>query len=64
MQLPVTIEIWQKGQYFLAKCPELDFISQGSNREDAKKKHFGSHRNPIRRDGSNGDTSQTSKRII
>lgn len=37
MQLPVTIEIWQKGEYFLAKCPELDFISQGPNREDARK---------------------------
>ena len=37
MQLPVTIEIWQKGKYFLAKCPELDFISQGLNRDEAKK---------------------------
>ena len=37
MQLPVTIEIWQKGTHFLAKCPELDFISQGPTREEAKK---------------------------
>lgn len=37
MKLNVTIEIWQKGDWFLAKAPELDFISQGKTLEEAKK---------------------------
>ncbi len=37
MNLNITIEIWQKGAWFIAKCPELDFVSQGKNREMAKK---------------------------
>ena len=37
MQLDITIEIWQKGKYFVVKSPELDFISQGNTREEAKK---------------------------
>ncbi len=37
MQLTITIEVWQKGKYFVSKCPELDFISQGKTREKAKK---------------------------
>ncbi len=37
MQLTITIEVWQKGKYFVAKCPELDFISQGKTREKVKK---------------------------
>ncbi|MEA3359518.1 MAG: hypothetical protein U9R17_08980 [Thermodesulfobacteriota bacterium] len=36
MNLNVTIEIWHKGKWYVAKCPELDFISQGKNREEAK----------------------------
>ncbi len=37
MDLHITIEIWQKGKWFISKCPELDFISQGETREEAKK---------------------------
>ena len=37
MQLNITIEVWQKRSWFIAKCPELDFISQGKNRDEAKK---------------------------
>ena len=37
MQLNITIEVWQKGKWFVAKCPELDFISQGKSRDEAKK---------------------------
>ena len=37
MDINVTIEVWQKGKWFIAKCPELDFISQGLTREEAKK---------------------------
>jgi predicted RNase H-like HicB family nuclease len=33
MNLNITIEIWQKGAWFIAKCPELDFVSQGKTRE-------------------------------
>ncbi|MBL0716651.1 MAG: type II toxin-antitoxin system HicB family antitoxin [Desulfosarcina sp.] len=36
MNLSVTIEVWRKGQWYIAKCPELDFISQGKTREEAK----------------------------
>ena len=36
MQLKITTEIWQKGRWFIAKCPELDFVSQGETPEEAK----------------------------
>ena len=36
MNLNVIIEIWNKGKWYVAKCPELDFISQGKTREEAK----------------------------
>ena len=37
MELNVTIEVWQKGDWYVAKSPELDFISQGRTMEEAKK---------------------------
>jgi len=37
MELGITIEIWKKEKWFVAKCPELDFISQGITPEDARK---------------------------
>ena len=37
MLLNITIEIWQKGNWYIAKSPELDFLSQGKTREEAKK---------------------------
>ena len=40
MDINITIEVWQKGEWFIAKCPELDFISQGKTREEAKKNHL------------------------
>ena len=40
MKLNVTIEIWQKEDWFLAKAPELDFISQGKTLEQAKENLF------------------------
>ena len=36
MQLRTTIEIWQKRSWFIAKCSELDFVSQGETAEEAK----------------------------
>jgi len=36
MNLNITIEVWNKGNWYVAKCPELDFISQGKTREEAK----------------------------
>lgn len=33
----LTIEIWKSGKWFIAKAPELDFISQGNTPEEAKK---------------------------
>lgn len=40
MEVTVTIEIWQKGDLWLAKAPELDFISQGRTLEEAKENLF------------------------
>lgn len=37
MNLQTTIEIWKKGGWYLARTPELDFISQGRTSEEAKK---------------------------
>ncbi|MDA3894902.1 MAG: hypothetical protein PF482_02005 [Desulfobacteraceae bacterium] len=37
MKLQLSIQIWRKGSWFLAKCPELDFVSQGKNRDEAQK---------------------------
>ncbi len=36
MKLNITIEVWKKRNWFIAKCPELDFISQGKTHEEAK----------------------------
>ncbi|MBI3752878.1 MAG: hypothetical protein HY266_02385 [Deltaproteobacteria bacterium] len=37
MRLQLTIELWKKGDWYLARTPELDFISQGRTSEEAKK---------------------------
>lgn len=37
MKLKVTIETWAKGSLYIAKCSELDFISQGKSPEEAKR---------------------------
>lgn len=37
MKLKMTIETWEKGMVFIAKCPELDFVSQGRSAEEAKR---------------------------
>jgi predicted RNase H-like HicB family nuclease len=37
MLLNITIELWQKSAWYIAKSPELDFVSQGKTREEAKK---------------------------
>lgn len=37
MKLPVIIESWKKGSWYLARAPELDFISQGKTPEEARK---------------------------
>ncbi len=37
MELGITIEVWKKEKWFVAKCPELDFISQGKTKEEARK---------------------------
>ena len=37
MQLKGTIQIWKKGKWFVARCPELDFVSQGNSPEEAKR---------------------------
>lgn len=36
MELKITIEIVKKNGTYLARAPELDFISQGRTAEDAK----------------------------
>ena len=37
MKLELSIQIWKKGSWFIAQCPELDFVSQGPTRDEAKK---------------------------
>jgi len=36
MQLKLTIEMWQKGKWFIARCPELDIVSQGESKDEAR----------------------------
>ena len=36
MELNITTELWQKGNWYLARSPELDFIAQGRTVEEAK----------------------------
>lgn len=40
MELNITIELWQKGKWYLAKSPELDFIAQGKTADEAKSNLF------------------------
>lgn len=37
MELNITIEIRKKRNWYLARTPELGFISQGGTRKEAKK---------------------------
>jgi len=37
MKLHHTIQIWQKGEWYIARCPELDFVSQGRSPTEAQK---------------------------
>jgi len=37
MELPITIEIIKKAKWYLARIPELDFVSQGRTLEEAKR---------------------------
>ena len=37
VRLQLTIEVWKKGNWYLARTPELDFISQGMTQEEAKR---------------------------
>ena len=36
MRLPLTIEILRRGNWYVARTPELDFISQGRTHDEAK----------------------------
>ena len=36
MKLKMTMEIWEKPDWFIAKCPELDIVAQGLTIEEAK----------------------------
>lgn len=29
MHFKTTIEVWRKGELYVASCPELDFVAQG-----------------------------------
>ena len=37
MKISITIEIFKKGKWYIARTPELDFVSQGYTPEEAKK---------------------------
>ncbi|WP_045214054.1 type II toxin-antitoxin system HicB family antitoxin [Desulfonatronovibrio magnus] len=36
MKIQTTIQIWQKQSWYIATCPELDFISQGQTKDEAR----------------------------
>ena len=36
MKLKMTVEIWEKANWYIAKSPELDIVSQGPTIEEAK----------------------------
>ena len=36
MQLRLTVEVWQRGNWFIAKSPELDFVAQGRTADEAR----------------------------
>ena len=36
MQVKLTIETCEKGNWYVARCPELDFVSQGASTEEAR----------------------------
>ena len=37
MELSISIQIWKKDKWYIAKCPELDFVSQGIDRDEARR---------------------------
>ncbi len=37
MEVNLTIELWRKGEWYVAKSPELDFISQEKTPQEARK---------------------------
>lgn len=37
MKLGLTIETWRKANWYVARCPELDFVSQGSSAAEARR---------------------------
>jgi len=37
MKLKATIELWQKEKWCIAKLPELDFVAQGRDIDEAKR---------------------------
>jgi predicted RNase H-like HicB family nuclease len=47
MKLKMTIEIWEKGSWYIAKCPELDFVAQGRSVEEAKRNLIEVVENPL-----------------
>ena len=36
MELSISVQIWKKEKWYVAKCPELDFVSQGRDRDEAR----------------------------
>ncbi len=40
MKLNLVVELWQRGNWYLAKSPELDFVAQGKTFEEAKRNLF------------------------
>ena len=37
MKIPITLEIVRKGNWYIARAVELDFVTQGRTPEEAKK---------------------------
>jgi predicted RNase H-like HicB family nuclease len=37
MKLGLTIETWRQSNWYIARCPELDFVSQGRSVAEARR---------------------------
>jgi len=38
--LKITIEFWREGNLYIANCPELDMLAQGSSLDEARENLF------------------------
>ena len=37
MELTISVQMWKKDNWYIAKCPELDFVSEGGDPAEARR---------------------------